>query len=206
MRLATILGIDAFSDDDYAVSVAAAHVNQTADAELFRNRSMMAPFTIFNNATGFMESRNDNGVWAGPDQGWTEGDKWAYSFDVVHAVDELIAAGAEAADSPAAVARRSTVVITMVPDSPDVELVLEGSSGGFSALQAGSLIIDTSTIAPAVARRLAARAKELGSSMIDAPVSGGEVGAVNATLSIMIGGDAAALERVRPILACMGNP
>ena len=121
-------------------------------------------------------------------------------------VDELVAAGAEAVASPADVARRSTVIITMVPDSPDVELVLEGSSGVFSALQTGSLIIDNSTIAPAVARRLAARAGDVGSSMIDAPVSGGEVGAINATLSIMIGGDDAAVARARPVLEAMGNP
>ena len=70
----------------------------------------------------------------------------------------------------------------------------------------GSLIVDNSTIAPAVARRLAARAAELGSAMIDAPVSGGEVGAINASLSIMIGGDAAAVERARPVLEAMGNP
>jgi 2-hydroxy-3-oxopropionate reductase len=121
-------------------------------------------------------------------------------------VDELVAAGAVAADSPAAVARVSTVIITMLPDSPDVELVLEGRSGVFSALQPGSLIIDNSTIAPAVARRLAARAAELGSAMIDAPVSGGEVGAINASLSIMVGGEEAHVARARPILEAMGNP
>src|SRR4029453_7498732 len=99
-------------------------------------------------------------------------------------VDELVAAGAEAADAPASVAQRANVIITMLPDSPDVEAVLEGSAGVFSALERGSLIIDHSTIAPAVARRLATRAAELGASMIDAPVSGGEVGAINASLSI----------------------
>ena len=93
----------------------------------------------------------------------------------------------------------------MLPDSPDVELVLEGPSGVFSALQRGSLIIDNSTIAPAVARRLAARAHDLGAAMIDAPVSGGEVGAINASLSIMIGGDEAAVARARPVLEAMGN-
>jgi 2-hydroxy-3-oxopropionate reductase len=120
-------------------------------------------------------------------------------------VDEIVAAGAEAADSPAAVARQSTVIITMVPDSPDVELVLEGPSGVFSGLQPGSLIIDNSTIAPAVARRLAARARERGAAMIDAPVSGGEVGAINASLSIMIGGEEDHVARARPILEAMGN-
>ena len=122
------------------------------------------------------------------------------------AMDALAAEGATLAASPAEVGRASDVVVTMVPDSPDVELVLEGPSGVFSALQPGSLIIDTSTIAPAVARRLAVRAKELGSSMIDAPVSGGEVGAINASLSIMIGGDEADVARARPVLEAMGNP
>ena len=120
-------------------------------------------------------------------------------------VDELVAAGAQAARTPADVARQSAIVVTMVPDSPDVEAVLEGADGVFATLAPGSLIIDCSTIAPAVARRLAARAAELGSAMIDAPVSGGEVGAKSASLSIMIGGDAPAVERARPLLEAMGN-
>ncbi|KAI0059303.1 hypothetical protein BV25DRAFT_1809203 [Artomyces pyxidatus] len=81
-----------YAYDDYAVSVLARYLNKTADAAFFLNRSMVAPFTIFNTDTGFMEARNASGAWAGPDAGWTEGDKWAYSFDVVHAVDELIEA------------------------------------------------------------------------------------------------------------------
>jgi 2-hydroxy-3-oxopropionate reductase len=121
-------------------------------------------------------------------------------------VDELAAAGAEVADSPAEVARKARVILTMVPDSPDVIAVLEGSNGVFGALQPGTLIVDHSTIAPAVARRLAERAKALGSSMLDAPVSGGEIGAINASLSIMIGGEAADVERARPMLEAMGNP
>ena len=120
-------------------------------------------------------------------------------------VDELVAAGAQAATTPADVARQSAIVVTMVPDSPDVEAVLEGADGVFAALAPGSLIIDCSTIAPAVARRLAARAAELGSAMIDAPVSGGEVGAKSASLSIMIGGDTSSVERARPVLEAMGN-
>ena len=77
-------------DDDYAVSVFAGLLGKTQDFHFFRNRSTFAPSTIFNNATGFMEARSASGDWAGPDNGWTEGDKWAYSFDVVHAVQELI--------------------------------------------------------------------------------------------------------------------
>ena len=121
-------------------------------------------------------------------------------------VDALVAEGAERASSPADVARRATRIITMVPDSPDVERVLEGENGVFSALQRGTILIDCSSIAPTVARRLASRAKELGATMLDAPVSGGEIGAINASLSIMVGGDAAAFETVKPILDAMGNP
>jgi 2-hydroxy-3-oxopropionate reductase len=121
-------------------------------------------------------------------------------------VDELVAAGAERAASPAEVARRAKRIITMLPDSPDVELVLEGERGVFSALVPGTIIVDTSSIAPTVARRLAARAKELGATMLDAPVSGGEIGAKSASLSIMVGGDAQAFADVKPILDAIGNP
>ncbi len=122
------------------------------------------------------------------------------------AVDELLAAGATAAGSPAEIARRTTRVITMLPDSPDVEQVLLGAGGVFSALQPGTIIIDCSSIDPSAARRLAARAKELGATMIDAPVSGGQIGAVDGTLSIMAGGDESAFNAVKPILDAMGNP
>jgi 2-hydroxy-3-oxopropionate reductase len=121
-------------------------------------------------------------------------------------VVELVGDGAARATSPADVARRATRIITMLPDSPDVEQVLEGPDGLFGAIQRGTILIDTSSIAPAVARRLAARAAELGASMLDAPVSGGEIGAVNATLSIMVGGDAQAFAAVKPILDAMGTP
>ncbi|MDR1989522.1 MAG: NAD(P)-dependent oxidoreductase, partial [Acidobacteriaceae bacterium] len=122
------------------------------------------------------------------------------------AVDELVAAGATAASSPADVAAQCTVIVTMVPDTPDVEQVLTSSDGVLSRLRPGSVVIDMSSISPVATKRLAALVAERGSAMLDAPVSGGEIGAVNATLSIMIGGDAAALDRVRPILSCMGNP
>ena len=121
-------------------------------------------------------------------------------------VEALVSAGASAAASPAAVAAVADVIITMVPDSPDVRLVLEGPQGVFESMRAGSVIIDMSTIAPAVARELAARAAGLGVEMLDAPVSGGEIGAINASLSVMVGGDAATLERVRPVLNAVGNP
>ena len=120
-------------------------------------------------------------------------------------VGELVKEGAIAAGSPAEVARSAKFIITMLPDGPDVEKVLEGDHGAFAAMAKGSIIVDSSTIAPAIARRLAARAKELGSALLDAPVSGGEIGAIEGTLTFMVGGDAAALESVREILGAMGN-
>jgi len=120
-------------------------------------------------------------------------------------VDEIVAAGAKAASSPADVARQATVVITMLPDTPDVELVLTGSDGALPAIRSGSLVIDMSSISPAATKKLAAQAAEKGASMLDAPVSGGEIGAINASLSIMVGGDEAAFNRARPILEAMGN-
>jgi 2-hydroxy-3-oxopropionate reductase len=122
------------------------------------------------------------------------------------AADELEREGANVASSPADVARVAKYIITMLPDGPDVEQVLEGDHGVFSALSKHAVIVDSSTIAPAIARRLAARAKELGASMLDAPVSGGEIGAIDGTLTFMVGGDAAALEAVRTVLGAMGKP
>lgn len=121
-------------------------------------------------------------------------------------VDALVEAGASRASSPADVARRATRIITMLPDSPDVEQVHEGPEGVFSALQPGTILIDMSTIAPVTTRRLAERAASLGAAMLDAPVSGGEIGAIKATLSIMVGGDAATFAAVKPLLDAMGNP
>ena len=121
-------------------------------------------------------------------------------------VDALVEAGAERASSAADVARRVTRIVIMVPDGPDVEQVLEGPDGIFSAIQRNTILIDCSSIAPRTARRLAARARELGASMLDAPVSGGEIGAINASLSIMVGGDATTFAQAKPILDAMGNP
>jgi 2-hydroxy-3-oxopropionate reductase len=121
-------------------------------------------------------------------------------------INELVAAGAARAATPAEVAAGATRIITMVPDGPDVELVLDGPDGAFSALQAGTVVIDMSSIAPGVARRLAERAEALGGSMLDAPVSGGEIGAIDGTLSIMVGGDRKTFELAKPILEVMGNP
>jgi 2-hydroxy-3-oxopropionate reductase len=122
------------------------------------------------------------------------------------AVDLLVAKGARPAASPADVARQSTVVITMVPDTPDVEEVLTGENGVLSQLALDAVVVDMSSISPVATRRLASLVEENGASMLDAPVSGGEIGAVNAALSIMVGGSAKAFARVRPILEAMGNP
>jgi 2-hydroxy-3-oxopropionate reductase len=122
------------------------------------------------------------------------------------AVDELVSAGATGASSPADVARGARRIITMLPDSPDVEQVLEGPDGVFSAIQPDTILIDMSSIAPATARRLAEASRTRGARMLDAPVSGGEIGAINASLSIMVGGDAAVFAEVTPILYAMGNP
>ena len=121
------------------------------------------------------------------------------------AVDELVAAGATAAASPAEVARAATVVITMLPDTPDVERVLTGPDGVLSAIQKDAIVIDMSSISPVATERLAKAVAEKGASMLDAPVSGGEIGAINAALSIMVGGEEAAFNRAKPILEKMGN-
>jgi 2-hydroxy-3-oxopropionate reductase len=121
-------------------------------------------------------------------------------------VDELVAAGAMAAKTPAEVAERSAIVITMLPDTPDVTLVLTGPHGVVGGLRRGSIVIDMSSISPVETRRLALVIASTGATMLDAPVSGGEIGAKNASLSIMVGGDPATFARARPVFACMGHP
>jgi 2-hydroxy-3-oxopropionate reductase len=121
------------------------------------------------------------------------------------AVDELSKEGAQAAVSSKEVAARSEVLITMLPDSPDVELVYTGEQGVFAGAKAGMLLIDMSSISPIVARKLAADAQNRGMDMLDAPVSGGEAGAIGATLSIMVGGKASAVERAMPIFQVLGK-
>jgi 2-hydroxy-3-oxopropionate reductase len=120
-------------------------------------------------------------------------------------VEELSAAGADAADASAEVAERATVVITMLPDTSDVEEVVFGASGVMESLRAGSLIVDMSTIRPALARRIAREAREHGADALDAPVSGGELGAREASLSVMVGGSEDSFRRARPILRSMGR-
>jgi 2-hydroxy-3-oxopropionate reductase len=121
------------------------------------------------------------------------------------AVEALGADGAEAGSSPRGVAESTDVLITMLPDSPQVREVYLGPSGAFESLRPGWLAIDMSSIAPSTARELAARAAEDGADMLDAPVSGGDKGAIAGTLSIMVGGPEAAFERARPILQALGT-
>jgi 2-hydroxy-3-oxopropionate reductase len=104
------------------------------------------------------------------------------------AVDELAHEGAQVADSPATLASSCNVVITMLPDTPDVEAVLLGPTGVLAHARPGSLVIDMSTISPDVARSFGHEAQSRGLRFLDAPVSGGEAGARNGTLSIMVGG------------------
>jgi 3-hydroxyisobutyrate dehydrogenase-like beta-hydroxyacid dehydrogenase len=122
------------------------------------------------------------------------------------AVDELVGRGAQAADSPADVAAASDVVFTSLPDTPDVELVLLGEKGVLQGGRAGLIAVDHSTIRPAAARAVAARFEARQMAFLDAPVSGGDIGAREATLTIMVGGAAEALESVRPVLGPSGRP
>ena len=107
--------------------------------------------------------------------------------------------------SPAELGRCCNVVFTMITSSADVEAVALGADGLIDGMSAGSVLIDCSTIAPDAARRIAARLAEKGIAMLDAPVSGGAQGAIDASLAIMVGGDAAVLERVRLLLDCLGK-
>ena len=119
--------------------------------------------------------------------------------------DELLAAGAANAASPAGAARAGDVVFTMVPDTPDVEKVLFGDHGIASGLSEGKVVVDMSSISPVATRDFAARINALGCQYLDAPVSGGEVGAKNAALTIMVGGEQATFDRVRPLFETMGK-
>jgi 3-hydroxyisobutyrate dehydrogenase-like beta-hydroxyacid dehydrogenase len=121
------------------------------------------------------------------------------------AVAELIAAGAKGAGTPAEVARNSDVVITMVPDAPDVEKAALGPGGIIEGLRSGAIYIDMSTSAPATTRRIGQAMAAKGIRMVDAPVGRTVDNAYAGTLAIMMGGDPADVEEVRPILACMGD-
>ncbi len=121
------------------------------------------------------------------------------------AVRELVAEGAREAKSPAEVAGQVEVVFTNVPDSPDVEAVVLGPGGIIEGARPGLVYVDNSTVKPATARKIATALQEKGVSSLDAPVSGGDIGARDATLTIMVGGPAEALEKVMPVLQAMGK-
>lgn len=118
---------------------------------------------------------------------------------------EVLNAGASQGASPSEVARQVDVVLVNVTDSPDVEAVVLGDQGVIAGAQPGLVVVDNSTISPEVTRRIGAALAEKGVQMVDAPVSGGERGAIAGTLSIMAGGESDALERVRPVLEAMGQ-
>jgi 2-hydroxy-3-oxopropionate reductase len=120
--------------------------------------------------------------------------------------EELAEDGAaEVAANPREVAENSEIIVTMLPDSPDVRNVVAGEDGVLEGIREGVLVVDMSTISPVVTEELAARVRERGASMLDAPVSGGDVGAIEGTLSIMVGGSEEDFERARPLFEVMGN-
>jgi 3-hydroxyisobutyrate dehydrogenase len=120
-------------------------------------------------------------------------------------MDELVAAGAKPAGSPADLAARCDIIICCVSDTPDVQAVILGPGGVIEGVQRGALVVDMSTISPHATREIAARLAEKGASMLDAPVSGGSEGAAKGTLSIMVGGSAPDVERAMPAFQAMGK-
>jgi 2-hydroxy-3-oxopropionate reductase len=119
--------------------------------------------------------------------------------------EELGKKGAAVAATPREVAQNSDVVITMLPDSPQVREVVAGEDGVLEGISEGALLIDMSTISPVVTEELAEALQEKGASMLDAPVSGGDVGAIEGTLSIMVGGEQADFQRAKPLFEAMGK-
>jgi len=127
-------------------------------------------------------------------------------YDIVPAaMEEIVQAGALAGASAADVAAQADVVITMLPDSPDVEKAYLGPQGVLEGVRPGTVLVDMSTIAPTMAQKVAQAAAAKGCPMLDAPVSGGDVGAQKGTLSIMVGGDEETFARMEPIFAPMGK-
>ena len=118
---------------------------------------------------------------------------------------DLVEAGGRACSTPKEVASNADVIITMVPDTPDVEAVLFGANGVAQGLSRGKTVVDMSSISPMATKQFAARINELGCEYLDAPVSGGEVGAKNAALTIMVGGPQATFDKVKPLFELMGK-
>ena len=120
-------------------------------------------------------------------------------------VQEVVDAGGERVATPRDAAEACDVVITMVTDTPDVEAVVLGEDGVIQGVSSGATVIDMSTISPRVTQDIAAKLKDKGVSMLDAPVSGGDVGAINASLSIMVGGDEGVFAECLPVFEAMGK-
>jgi 2-hydroxy-3-oxopropionate reductase len=120
-------------------------------------------------------------------------------------VEQLVALGATAASSPRELASSSDIVITVLPDAPDVDRVVRGEDGVGEGIRSGSMLIDMTTSSPSLARDLAHHFKDRDVAVLDAPVSGGETGAISGELSIMVGGDDAAYQRALPVLSAMGK-
>lgn len=120
-------------------------------------------------------------------------------------VEELVAAGAVDGKSPRGVAQHSDIIITMLPDSPDVQQVVLGRDGVLEGIRPGAALVDMSTISPMITQEVAQAVHGKGAEMLDAPVSGGEKGAIEAALSIMVGGPANIFERVLPVFQAMGK-
>ncbi|MDR2535277.1 MAG: 2-hydroxy-3-oxopropionate reductase [Treponema sp.] len=118
---------------------------------------------------------------------------------------DLQALGAETAESCKEVAAKSDAVITMLPNSPEVKAVILGDRGVIEGIKAGSIVVDMSSIAPATSQEIGAALKGKGAAFLDAPVSGGEPKAIDGTLAIMVGGDKAAFETIKPVLEKMGS-
>ncbi len=120
-------------------------------------------------------------------------------------MEELVKSGATAAASPKEVAESADIIITIVSDTPDVEAVILGENGVIHGVKRGSVVIDMSTISPAATRKIAAALAQKGVEMLDAPVSGGDTGAINGALAIMVGGAQEAFERCKPVFEAMGK-
>lgn len=127
-------------------------------------------------------------------------------YDVVpEGVKELTAKGAVACSNSKEVAQKSDIIFTMVPDTPDVEAVLFGKDGVAEGVKSGSIVVDMSSVSPLATKEFAKKLAAMGVEMLDAPVSGGQVGAQNATLSIMVGGKPKVFEEIKPYFELMGK-
>ena len=128
------------------------------------------------------------------------------AYDLVgEALEEVVSEGAESGESPKDVAQKTTLIITMLPDGPDVEKVVLGTNGVLEGAQSGSVIIDMSSISPIVAKNVYSECKKKGIELLDAPVSGGEPGAISGTLAIMVGGSKTVFDKYLPVMEVLGK-